>query len=99
MDLYNRHASCCRSRRCWSSPTVAFKSPALLPNPAPILEPATTPCRLHGVGIEVILDVVYNHTAEGGDVNPYQLSFRGLDASVYYMMDPEAYEVQFLRVH
>lgn len=49
--------------------------------------------RLHKAGIEVILDVVYNHTAEGSDVQPYQLSFRGLDASLYYMMEPESYEV------
>lgn len=31
---------------------------------------------LHGAGIEVVLDVVYNHTVEGGDDNPYTLSFR-----------------------
>lgn len=36
----------------------------------------------------MILDVVYNHTAEGGDDSPYVLSFRGLDNAVYYMRDP-----------
>mmetsp|Transcript_18211 Transcript_18211/g.21855 ORF Transcript_18211/g.21855 Transcript_18211/m.21855 type:complete len:773 (+) Transcript_18211:316-2634(+) len=46
---------------------------------------------LHNAGIEVILDVVYNHTAEGGDVNPYILSFRGIDAKEYYMMDMDNY--------
>ncbi|CAG9464293.1 unnamed protein product [Pedinophyceae sp. YPF-701] len=46
---------------------------------------------LHANGIEVILDVVYNHTAELDDENFYQLSFRGIDCPVYYMMDAEAY--------
>jgi isoamylase len=40
----------------------------------------------HAAGIEVILDVVYNHTSEGGDNGP-TLSFRGLDNSIYYMHD------------
>lgn len=47
---------------------------------------------LHAHGIEVVLDVVYNHTAEGGDTKPYLLSFRGIDSSMYYMQDPDAYE-------
>jgi glycogen operon protein len=38
---------------------------------------------LHGAGIEVILDVVYNHTAEGNHLGPI-LSFKGLDNSAYY---------------
>ncbi|KAJ4953487.1 hypothetical protein NE237_030319 [Protea cynaroides] len=42
---------------------------------------------LHGAGIEVILDVVYNHTNEADDVNPYTTSFRGIDNKVYYMVD------------
>ncbi|HMP73449.1 MAG TPA: glycogen debranching protein GlgX [Kiritimatiellia bacterium] len=41
---------------------------------------------LHREGIEVILDVVFNHTAEGGDGGP-TYSFRGIDNSIYYMMD------------
>ncbi|HMO50922.1 MAG TPA: glycogen debranching protein GlgX [Kiritimatiellia bacterium] len=41
---------------------------------------------LHRAGIEVILDVVFNHTAEGGDGGP-TYSFRGIDNDVYYMMD------------
>jgi glycogen operon protein len=40
---------------------------------------------LHAAGIEVILDVVYNHTAEGGNLGP-TLSFRGLDNAVYYRL-------------
>jgi glycogen operon protein len=42
---------------------------------------------LHRAGIEVILDVVYNHTAEGGGDGPV-ISFRGLDNTIYYMLDP-----------
>ncbi|KAL1344655.1 hypothetical protein HN51_018523 [Arachis hypogaea] len=42
---------------------------------------------LHSAGIEVILDVVYNHTNEADDPNPYTTSFRGIDNKVYYMLD------------
>jgi len=42
---------------------------------------------LHSAGIEVILDVVYNHTAEGDHHGP-TLSFRGIDNAVYYRLDP-----------
>ena len=38
---------------------------------------------LHAAGIEVILDVVYNHTAEGNHLGP-MLSFKGLDNAAYY---------------
>ncbi len=43
---------------------------------------------LHRAGIEVILDVVYNHTAEGGEDGP-ALAFRGLDNASYYRFDPD----------
>jgi len=42
---------------------------------------------LHRGGIEVILDVVYNHTAEGNERGPL-LSFRGIDDAAYYRLDP-----------
>ena len=42
---------------------------------------------LHAAGIEVILDVVYNHTAEGDETGP-TLCFRGLDNPAYYRLDP-----------
>jgi glycogen operon protein len=42
----------------------------------------------HRAGIEVILDVVYNHTSEGNEHGP-TLSFRGLDNAIYYMLDRE----------
>jgi isoamylase len=44
---------------------------------------------LHAVGIEVILDVVYNHTAEGNQMGP-TLSWRGVDNAGYYRLSPEA---------
>jgi glycogen operon protein len=42
----------------------------------------------HRAGIEVILDVIYNHTCEGNENGP-TLSFRGLDNAIYYMLDRE----------
>jgi glycogen operon protein len=44
--------------------------------------------RLHSEGIEVILDVVYNHTAEGNHLGP-TLSFRGIDNDAYYRLTPD----------
>lgn len=41
---------------------------------------------LHKANIEVILDVVFNHTGEGSEIGP-TISFRGIDNSVYYMLD------------
>jgi isoamylase len=43
---------------------------------------------LHGAGIEVILDVVYNHTAEGNHLGP-MLAFRGVDNASYYRLMPD----------
>ncbi len=43
---------------------------------------------LHAAGIEVILDVVYNHSAEGGPLGP-TLAFRGLDEAGHYRLDPD----------
>jgi len=43
---------------------------------------------LHQQGIEVILDVVYNHTAEGNDLGPV-LGFKGIDNPAYYRLDPD----------
>jgi len=44
--------------------------------------------QLHKAGIEVILDVVFNHTAEFGDGGEY-ISFRGVDNRTYYLMNPD----------
>ncbi len=43
--------------------------------------------RFHDAGLEVILDVVYNHTAEGSELGP-TLSFRGIDNATYYRLFP-----------
>ena len=49
----------------------------------------------HGAGIEVLLDVVFNHTAEGNEQGP-TLCFRGIDNSIFYML---ADDKQFYRIH
>ncbi|MBV9385033.1 MAG: glycogen debranching protein GlgX [Chroococcidiopsidaceae cyanobacterium CP_BM_ER_R8_30] len=49
---------------------------------------------LHRNGIEVILDVVFNHTAEGNEYGN-TISFRGLDNQTYYMLTPDGYYFNF----
>ncbi len=49
---------------------------------------------LHRAGIEVILDVVFNHTAEG-DGRGHTIHFRGLDNNVYYMLTPDGHYYNF----
>ncbi|MBB5954348.1 glycogen operon protein [Saccharothrix tamanrassetensis] len=49
---------------------------------------------LHKAGIEVMLDVVFNHTAEGNELGP-TISFRGLDNRVYYMLTSDGYYYNF----
>lgn len=73
-------------RNYWGYNTLAFFSPEpayLASGSADELRVAVR--RLHAAGIEVILDVVYNHTAEGGADGP-TLSFRGLDNASYYRL-------------
>lgn len=79
----------------WGYNTINFFSPhpryatakALAAGPAAIIAELKTSIReLHRNGIEVILDVVYNHTAEGG-AGGLTYSFRGLDNSTYYRQD------------
>jgi glycogen operon protein len=50
--------------------------------------------QLHRAGIEVVLDVVFNHTAEGNENGP-TIHFRGLDNETYYMLTPEGYYYNF----
>ncbi|MBV9729269.1 MAG: glycogen debranching enzyme, partial [Pseudonocardiales bacterium] len=50
--------------------------------------------KLHRAGIEIMLDVVFNHTAEGNENGP-TISFRGLDNNTYYMLTPEGYYFNF----
>jgi glycogen operon protein len=48
----------------------------------------STVSRLHDAGIEIVLDVVYNHTAEGNHMGP-TLSFKGIDNTSYYRLRPD----------
>ncbi|WP_022762429.1 glycogen debranching protein GlgX [Butyrivibrio sp. AD3002] len=48
----------------------------------------------HKNGIEVVLDVVFNHTAEGNENGPY-ISYRGIDNRTYYLLTPEGYYYNF----
>jgi isoamylase len=57
-----------------------------------VAEFRTMVAALHAAGIEVILDVVYNHTCEGPVSGP-TLSFRGLDAPGYYLLDADGLDV------
>jgi isoamylase len=78
----------------WGYNTLAFFAPAqrYLSAGGDIAEFRRMVHRLHEAGIEVILDVVYNHTAEGNHLGP-TLSFRGIDNASYYMLaeDPRYY--------
>jgi glycogen operon protein len=75
----------------WGYQTLGFFAPeisyASRRDPGgPVLEFREMVKQLHRAGIEVILDVVFNHTGEGNERGP-TVSFRGLDNSVYYMLD------------
>lgn len=77
----------------WGYNTLGFFSPdpryAATDNPAEVTSEFKTMVRnLHDAGIEVILDVVYNHTAEGNHLGP-TVSFRGIDNAAYYRLSPE----------
>ena len=50
--------------------------------------------KLHIAGIEVILDVVFNHTAEGNEKGPY-ISYRGIDNKTYYLLTPDGQYYNF----
>ncbi len=76
-------------RNYWGYNTIGFFAPMsryLATNS--INEFKTMVKTMHSAGIEVILDVVYNHTAEGNQMGP-TLSFRGIDNSVYYRISPD----------
>ena len=75
----------------WGYNSVGYFAPELgYSASATAAEFKTMVKRLHSWNIEVILDVVYNHTAEGNHLGP-TLSFRGIDNAVYYRLDPEDY--------
>jgi isoamylase len=76
-------------RNYWGYNSIGFFAPDMRYSASGRLSEFKTMVKtLHSAGIEVILDVVYNHTAEGNHLGP-TLSFRGIDNSVYYRLDPE----------
>ncbi len=76
-------------RNYWGYNTIGFFAPEQrYANDDAIASFRNTVARLHDAGIEVILDVVYNHTAEGNELGP-TLSFRGIDNQSYYWLMPD----------
>ena len=78
----------------WGYNTLNFFAPQLsydaASNPlSPVQEFKMMVRTLHAAGIEVILDVVYNHTAEGNQMGP-TLSWRGIDNASYYRLSPDS---------
>ncbi|HTT11227.1 MAG TPA: glycogen debranching protein GlgX [Burkholderiaceae bacterium] len=78
----------------WGYNTIGFFAPDPRLSSTP-LDPAATRAEfralvdtMHDAGIEVLLDVVYNHTAEGSESGP-TLSFRGLDNAAWYRLSPD----------
>jgi glycogen debranching enzyme GlgX len=71
----------------WGYNSIGFFAPAAryAGGRDPISEFRAMVGRLHGAGIEVILDVVYNHTAESDELGP-TLAFRGIDNASYYRL-------------
>ena len=79
-------------RNYWGYSTVGFFSPhsgycTEPDDPAGITEFRDMVKALHRAGIEVLLDVVFNHTDEGDELGPTQ-SFRGIDNRTFYLLDP-----------
>ena len=83
----------------WGYSTVGFFAPkagyaASAPFGMETEELKNTIRLLHKNGIEVILDVVCNHTAEGNENGPY-ISFRGIDNRTYYLLTPDGWYYNF----
>jgi isoamylase len=75
-------------RNYWGYNTIGFFAPEMRYSASGTLGEFKTMVKtLHEAGLEVILDVVYNHTAEGDHTGP-TLSFRGIDNAIYYRLDP-----------
>jgi glycogen operon protein len=77
----------------WGYNTLGFFAPEPRYSSVPgasdgVREFKTMVRNMHAAGIEVILDVVYNHTAEGNQLGP-TFSFRGIDNASYYRISPE----------
>ena len=75
-------------RNYWGYNSIGFFAPdSRYGGERPVPEFKTMVKALHSAGIEVILDVVYNHTGEGGELGP-TLCFRGVDNASYYRLKP-----------
>jgi isoamylase len=86
--LDDRHLVHRNLRNYWGYNTLGFFAPEPRYAPDnPLNAFRSTVARLHDAGIEVLLDVVYNHTAEGNHLGP-TLSFRGIDNTSYYWLVP-----------
>ena len=73
----------------WGYNSIGYLAPdQRLAAGEPVVEFKTMVKNLHAAGIEVILDVVYNHTAEGSHLGP-TLCFRGIDNEAYYRLRPD----------
>ena len=74
------------STSCFFAPKAGYAASAVFGMEADELKNLVK--ELHLNGIEVILDVVFNHTAEGNENGPY-ISYRGIDNRTYYLLTPE----------
>ncbi len=75
----------------WGYDTIAFFAPAVRyasDPPDTLKEFREMVARYHEAGLEIILDVVYNHTAEGNEMGP-TLCFKGIDNASYYRLMPD----------
>jgi glycogen operon protein len=78
-------------RNYWGYNSIGFfaPDPTYSSNPARTLQEfKEMVARFHDAGLEVILDVVYNHTAEGNELGP-TLCFKGIDNAAYYRLLPD----------
>jgi isoamylase len=87
--VHDRHLVEKRLRNYWGYNSIGYFAPEgeYAASHQPEREFKTMVKTLHSAGIEVILDVVYNHTAEGSHLGP-TLSFRGIDNAAYYRLLP-----------
>jgi glycogen operon protein len=75
-------------RNYWGYNSIGFFAPdSRYAGERPVSEFKSMVKALHSAGIEVVLDVVYNHTGEGGQLGP-TLCFRGVDNASYYRLKP-----------
>jgi glycogen operon protein len=84
--VHDRFLTAKKLRNYWGYSTLAYFAPELhyfAANDGGLQELRQAVRRLHAAGIEVILDVVYNHTCEGNEMGP-TLSWRGIDNRSYY---------------